>query len=281
MTFTPKIYIGCPEYGRPEEHSVLARYTCKNPNPAEGEAVELCQPPRVVASSLLPRTFNTLFCEAMDLRDEGKCTHFAMLHDDIWPDNFWLNTLWREMRKAEADLVSVVMPIRDVPWWRSSTAIGLVDNPWVVPRYIRAEDREVLPLTFGPEDVCGPGEVLLHNTGCWLADLRRPYWDAFNEAGGFNFDTRITRDENGKRLSWIQSEDWKMSRFIQSQGARAVATYAVTARHRGAAWWSNDLNDALSVQWARCLPGTDVLEGSNEALKLRNGHLQEPALAER
>ena len=256
----PQVYLGCPEYHAADEHSVLARYSAINPDAEPGEAVKLCRSPRVVGSSLLPRTFNTLFCEAMDLRDEGKCTHFAMLHDDIWPDNFWLNVLWREMQASGADLVSVVMPIKDAPWWRTSTAIGLVDDPWVVPRYIRAEDREVLPVTFGPEHVCQEGEVLLHNTGCWLADLRHSCWDEFCDVGGFGFETRITKEPDGTRLSWIQSEDWRMSRFIQARGARAVATYAVKARHRGYCWWSNYPEDQLSMQWARCLPGTDILE---------------------
>lgn len=192
-----------------------------------------------MGGSLLPRTFNGLFCQAMDLRDQGEVTHFAMLHDDIWPDNWWLNTLWREMQESGADLISVVAPIKDVPWWRTSTAIGLVDDPWIVPRYIRAEDREFLPTTFGAEHVCSEGELLLVNTGCWLADLRKPWWDEFCDAGGFNFETRITRAEDGSRLTWIQPEDWRMSRFISLRGATLKATYAVRLRHRGMAWWSN------------------------------------------
>ncbi len=168
----PRVYIACPEYGAANEHSVLARYAAIKPN-ADEDRVELACDPKVASSSLLPRTFNMLFSEALDLRDKGEVTHFAMLHDDIWPENWWINTLWHEMQASGADVISAVIPIKDSPWWRTSTAIGLVDDPWVVPRYIRAQDRETLPMTFGPLNVCGPGELLLLNTGCWLADLRR------------------------------------------------------------------------------------------------------------
>jgi hypothetical protein len=245
--FVPKIYLSCPEYCAAHEHSVLARYAAVHPDAPPGERVELACDPRAFGSSLLPKTFNSLFCSAMDARDRGEATHFAMLHDDIWPDNWFLNTLWREMQASGADLVSVVMPIKDAPWWRTSTAIGLVDDPWIVPRYIRAEDRQRLPTTFTADDVCKPGELLLVNTGCWLADLRKPWWDEFCEAGAFGFETRVTRAEDGTRLSWIQPEDWRMSRFLGLRGAKLAATYAVRARHRGGCWWSN-YDDPISMQ---------------------------------
>lgn len=170
-----------------------------------------------------------------------------MLHDDIWPENFFLNTLWREMQAYSADIISAVVPIKDAPWWRTSTAIGLEDDPWIVPRYIRAQDRKVLPTTFGSEHVCGPGEMLLLNTGCWLTDLRKPWWDEFWDAGAFNFATRSTRAEDGTRLSWIQPEDWRMSRFLGVRGAKLAATYAVKVRHRGGCWWAN-YDDPYAMQ---------------------------------
>jgi hypothetical protein len=234
----PLVYLGCPEYFTPDEHSILARYSGVDPGADELDRVVAAQW-RVCGSSLLPKSFNALICEAMDLRDAGKVTHFAMLHDDIWPDNYWINTLWREMRLTGADLVSVVSPIKDQPTYRSSTAIGLKSDPWVVPRYIRPGDRKALPTTFSGVHVCGPGEELLVNTGCFLADLRHDWWDEFCGAGGFNFATRITREPDGSRLSWIQPEDWRMSRFLAARGAKLAATYAVRLRHRGQAWWSN------------------------------------------
>jgi hypothetical protein len=246
----PKVYLGCPEYGAAVEQAVLARYAAVCPGAPETERVELACDPRVVGSSLLPRTFNQLFFQAMDLRDKGEVTHFAMLHDDIWPENWWVNTLWREMQSTGADIISTVVPIKDAPWWRTSTAIGLVDDPWVVPRYIRAQDKADLPTTFGPAEVCNPGELLLLNTGCWLTDLRKPWWDEFCAEGGFNFSTRMTVEPDGTRLSWIQPEDWKMSRFIALRGAELRATYAVKARHRGFAWWSN-YDDEVSMSPAR------------------------------
>ena len=236
----PKVFLALPGYHNPAPQSVLARFTAVdqvNP-PSEEDRVDMVRW-RVAAGSLLPKSFNTPLCEAMDLRDAGEVTHFAMLHDDVWPDNGWITTLWREMRAHDADLISAVVPIKDAPWWRSSTAIGLKSDPWPIPRFIRAQDQATLPETFGPEHVCGDGEVLLVNTGCWLADITRPWWDEFVDAGGFTFHTRTTRGKSNERITWIQPEDWIMSRFLQERGARVMATYAVPIRHFGQCWWSN------------------------------------------
>jgi hypothetical protein len=82
--------------------------------------------------------------------------------------------------------------------------------------------------------VCGDDEVLLVNTGCFLTDLRRPWWDSF----AFNFDCRIIQ-RDGKRIAQFNPEDWQMSRAIQSQGGRVVATWRVPVVHHGAGEWPN------------------------------------------
>lgn len=144
------------------------------------------------------------------------------------------------MRACGADLVSAVVPIKQPPPVPTSTGIGLWSDPWAVQRYVQVGDRAAMAETFGAE-ICGEGEVLLVNTGCFLADLRHPAWDQFAEAGGFAFETRIERDEaTGRRMASIQPEDWRMSRFLQERGARLAATWSVSLRHGGWGWWDNE-----------------------------------------
>jgi hypothetical protein len=239
--FVPKVVIVQPQYGLACEQSMLARFSAIDRNAGEPDRVQGVKQ-HVVGTSLLPHTFNVLLCIALDARDAGEVTHLAMLHSDIWPAGPWVTQLWHEMRTHGADLVSAMVPIKEPGGMgRMSTAIGSESDQWGVLRNIHQRDQAIYPATFGPEHVCeNEDEVLLVNTGCWLADLRHPAWDSFESEGGFNFRTRITRHpETGKRLAWCQPEDYLMSRHIQQHGARVMATWNVQLRHGGWAWWDN------------------------------------------
>lgn len=188
------------------------------------------------SGSATPHTFNGLLAVALDARDRGEVTHLAMIHSDVEPSGPWLDALWDAMRSHSADLVSAVVPIKEPgenP--RTSTAIGSRDDPWRPLRYVRLGDRHALPTTFGPEHVCGDGEVLLANTGLFLADLRRPWWDDF----AFEFRTRIARAPDGRRLAQLAPEDWLLSRRLQQMGGRLLCTWCVPLTHRGLHDWSN------------------------------------------
>lgn len=180
------------------------------------------------STSILTKCFNQLLCSALDLRDEGKVTHMAMAHSDIIAEPFWLETLWGEMWLHAADLVSAVVPIKDQEG-RTSTAIGLESDRWAVPTCIYSKDRSRLPDTFGPEACCDEGEVLLVNTGLFLADLRRPWWDDF----AFTFTDRIVKRADGKREAECRSEDWEMSHHLAQHGARVMATWKIGLEHVG------------------------------------------------
>lgn len=191
------------------------------------------------SSSLLPHTFNQLLCSVLSHREERNITHLAMLHSDIAPCRGWLDVLYREMRTHNADLMSAVSPIKDQsPNPRTSTAIGSMAEMFRIYRYVHMSDRQRLPVTFGNSDVCLPNsdQTLLVNTGCFLADLRKPWWDDF----AFEFLTRIHRDpETGERIAEVCSEDWVMSRKFTTAGAKICATWAVPLVHHGVAEWSN------------------------------------------
>jgi hypothetical protein len=199
-------------------------------------------------SSLLPTSFNEGLAYALSLRDIGRATHFAMVHSDILAERGWLDTLWSEMWINHADVVSTLVPIKNDSG-RTSTAIGDANDPWKVKRCIYLEEAKALPETFGPESVCKEGEVLLVNTGCWLADLRRPWWDNF----AFNLHSRIIKDEVTYNLNdgvleplneigyhvETRSEDWEMSQHLAKAGARVMVTRRVKLKHEGINQWSN------------------------------------------
>lgn len=191
------------------------------------------------ASSAGLHNYNSLVCEALNRRDRGEVTHFAMIHADVQSlDSTWLDTLVAEMERTGCDVISAVVPIKaqtaDPP---TSTAVGLRSDPWRLVRYIMVSDYDRLPITFGPADVCQTDdEVLLINIGMWLADVRRPFWDNFS---GFQFLTTIRRDPSGHRSGVMASDDWLWSRWLDAMGADYRATFAVPLLHSGTACWIN------------------------------------------
>lgn len=199
------------------------------------------------SSSLLPTAFNECLARALTMRDAGTVTHMAMLHSDVSATPGWLDVLWAELWINNAVLVAANLAIK-ADGGRTSTAIGDRADRWRVHRSLYLKDLEKLPETFGPEHVCRDDEVLLVNTGCWLADLRDPFWDRFVEAGpdgasGFNIHGRITRIEmaDGTREynASGRSEDYELSHAMAAFGARYMVTRKVKTWHEGGGRWPN------------------------------------------
>jgi hypothetical protein len=190
------------------------------------------------SNSLTANAFNDLFVSALDLKDAGKITHFAMIHSDVVPENpLWLDELYEEMDSSGAMLASAVIAIKeDRPDVRVSTAIGTRSDPWKPCRTLYLRDRENLPTTFGRDELkLTNDEVLLVNTGLWLTDLTHPAWDDFP---GFTVTSRIVTVD-GKRLAQCRPEDWEMSRHLDRHNARYVATWRPRVGHEGVKTWWN------------------------------------------
>jgi len=65
-------------------------------------------------SSLLPHNCTKGWMTALELRDEDSTYEwFAMLHDDIVPADWWLDTLIDLAQRHGADLMSAVSPIKN------------------------------------------------------------------------------------------------------------------------------------------------------------------------
>lgn len=180
-------------------------------------------------SSLLNHCFNTLWSSALNCRDQFGVTHFAMIHSDIGPSPWWLDTLLDELVRLDADVVSAVVPMKG-PAGLTSTAVDS-DDPWE-PRRLMMREVHKLPETFGPEDVGGP---LLLNTGLWVCDLRKPW----AEDVVFNSMERIIKKPDGEYEPQVISEDWLLSRRLNEFGCKLYATRRVAVEHEGTIEFTN------------------------------------------
>lgn len=187
----------------------------------------LCKP----VSTLLPFAFNQAWVAALNTRDSGvPIRYFAMIHDDIAPDPFWVDTLIDEMQVVGADVISAIVPIKD-HHGLTSTAVYAGDI-WC-PRRLTMTEVMDLPETIGRHDVEGP---LLLNTGLWVADLECSWVDDVC----FDFLNRIRRTSTGERVAQCVPEDWLNSHKLNELGARLFATRKVKVRHEGATEYPND-----------------------------------------
>lgn len=190
--------------------------------------------------------FNVLWTDAINCYEAGRVTHFAMLHGDIEPDaeQRWLDVLLDVMDEKGAELVSAHAPIKD---GRGLTSSGICDpsNPWgAYRRFTQHEILHELPDVFDNRLAGYPDRPLLHNTGCWVADLRKPVFREVNEDGDlktlFRFPERIRRNQAGQWEHQQESEDWVLSRELWERGAvNTWITSRVRFTHHGTMSWPN------------------------------------------
>lgn len=238
----PVVFLAAPRCGLIHPGSAQGVYQTAL---AESSAASVCGVGQT-NSSLLAHGFNMMLADALDRRDAGDCTHFAMIHADIEPlpelsdtgtvAAGWLDILLREMGQVGAVAISAVTPIKEPgenP--RTSTAIFDDANPWTPKQFLHLLNRSELPATFTGSQVCRPGEHLGINTGCMLLDLRWPHWDGF----AFEIRDRIVKGPDGKRIAQSRPEDWEMSRYVAAHGGTVAATWAVRLWHHGSARWPN------------------------------------------
>lgn len=197
--------------------------------------------PRPRKGSMLPDVFNATWCDALNMRDgirqpKVPLDLYAMAHSDIELAPYFLDTLYDEKVRFGADVVSAVVPLKEDSGL-TSTAYWTPTGP------MRLTMKEVaqLPETFGMDDVravlkvpawCGP---LLVNTGCWLADLARPWCDEVH----FEFLTNIVKEKDGFRVPVKMSEDWRLSKMLHERNCKVLATRKVALNHHGDGKWTN------------------------------------------
>jgi hypothetical protein len=101
-----------------------------------------------------------------------------------------------------------------------------------------------MPETFSITDTPHPDRYLLHNSGCFVADLRNPLWRTVDASGclvvDFGFPIRSRALPNGDFISERESEDWHFSRGMAQLGLKTLATRRVATIHFGQKGYRND-----------------------------------------
>ncbi len=185
-----------------------------------------------VSTSLLAYSFNILWATALNMRRSHGVTHFAMLHDDITPARYWVDTLMAEMQAYEADVVSTVIPLKSA---LGLTSTGIESHDIWKPRRLTMQEIARLPETFSIADTDQPGSQLLINTGCFLVNLQRPWCDQV----AFHMRDAIIRDKEGTYTAVVQPEDWVFSRYLAEYKCRVFATRKVRVQHIGEQAYEN------------------------------------------
>ena len=284
----PTVFVAVPAYNQTSMHDeAWAGFVLHS---TDGENLTATQ--AKFSNSLLGRSFNHLWAQALAARDRGHVTHFAMLHTDVAPERFWLDKLYEEMLEHNADIMAAVIPIKS-PLGLTSVAVDNRDDPWQVRRLTMTEVVEQLPETFCNEDVIKAGlnpnhNLLLQNTGCWMCDLRKPWADATDEQGYLRCYFTIhdcIRKRDDKTASYfvgVQPEDWNFSRMVQTvdPAARIFGTRKVRIEHKGetgypnhGAWgqwktdedWTRELAD-VEAKNADVIPTAEVAEEPEPAM---------------
>lgn len=206
-----KLAVALPSYNGTRHNGVQLMHLARQVPHAE---------PIATQSSLLALTFNITLSTALRMRDEGRATHFLMLHDDIVPkDTNWFEQLWGAWKDSNAQLMCAVSPIKDE---RGLTSIAVeTDNRWK-PRRLTMKEVFAGPVTFSHPS-------LLLNTGCMMLDLRDPWVEKCH----FNVEDLIEWVDR-KPVPRTFSEDWNFSRMARRAGCeRIYATRAMRLEHVG------------------------------------------------
>lgn len=184
--------------------------------------------------SLLASNFNQLWCLALNLAHQGEdISYFAMLHDDISPEDFWLDKLIDELEDKELDLLGAAVPIKDTRGLTSMALHREGDN-WMPLCRLTMHDLHQLPETFTSADVGAP---LLLNTGCWVAKWNQEWCKQVR----FEINDRIVFNvPAGRYQAQTEPEDWFFSRICHDIGLKIGATRKVSLQHCGDMNFTNE-----------------------------------------
>ena len=183
--------------------------------------------------SLLACNFNALWCGALNLVHQGKpVDYFAMLHDDIAPEDGWLDKLIDELEAKQLDVLGVAVPLKDT---RGLTSLALhkEDDNWMPQCRLSMHDLFELPETFTSKDVGAP---LLLNTGCWVCKF-----GDWAKQVHFEINDRIVFNRAANRYqAQTEPEDWFFSRLLHEMGLKVGATRKIRLCHQGDMGFSNE-----------------------------------------
>jgi predicted O-methyltransferase YrrM len=205
--------------------------------------------------SLLAANFNALWASALNAARIDRVDYFAMLHADVEPPDYWLDTLIDELESNNLDVLGVAVPIKD-PNGLTSLALDRPDgDPWRPLCRLTTAEVHALPETFTSDDC---GHPLLINTGMWVCRFD-PAWA---KKIHFTVNDRIVTGPDGGYFVQVEPEDWFFSRLCHELGLRIGATRKIRVDHRGPARFGNDRvwgepHDSAYVNASQLPPETD------------------------
>lgn len=234
------IFIGCPTHDNRLDANTAERIF------VSGSKSDRNAMTSIIAGSLINMACNALWCQAHNVRESNNVKWFVMLHSDCVPDRWWIDTLIEEAEKHDADIMSAVIPIKDVrgltstaiapsldpiePWLRVSLRqLNHPDMPGTFDIDTLADALEVLPEPYGVKNV--PRHALMVNTGCMVARLDRDWSQKVHFA--IKDEIRPDPEHPGQIKPYTLSEDWCWSLAAAAYGARVFATRAVRVTHKG------------------------------------------------
>jgi SAM-dependent methyltransferase len=221
-----RVFLGMPGYGKQTSAAGRAFWRACAP--------DVFVQRQYSSGSLLACNFNKLWCEALNRVHNGeRIDYFAMLHDDIGCEDFWLDALIDELEAKQLDVLGVVVPIKD---FRGLTSIALhhENDNWNIECRLSMHDIYQLPETFTSADVVGL--PLLLNTGCWVAKWNQEWCRKVH----FEINDRIVFDRttNSYRPE-VESEDWYFSRLCHELKLKIGATRKIAVKHEGDVEFTN------------------------------------------
>lgn len=214
-----RIVLGMPGYGK-QTAAAGRSFWCASRSPTIVRSY--------ATGSLLACNFNKLWCTALNMSHRGeRVDYFAMLHDDIGCEDYWLDTLIDELEAKQLDVLGVVVPIKD-PRGLTSIALHHEGDNWETECRLSMRDVYQLPETFTAADL--GGLPLLINTGCWVCkwnqDWCRDVCFTINDRIIFDVPMNLYRPQ-------VESEDWYFSRLLNELGLKIGATRKIAVKHEG------------------------------------------------
>jgi hypothetical protein len=226
----PKVFIGQPVYLAAHPQAVLGATAYASEVP--GRTVYRC-----MESPFHCGNFNALWCTALNSRKEFGWTHFAMIHQDVQPERWWVDRLISLMSEHGVSLLGVVLPLKD-DHGLTSTAV-LNKDTLTTRRLSMKEIHQYLPPTFRTRDLKALGHknsLLLHGSGLWICDFTQPWV----EHVWFECPAKILALANGTFASAVWDEGWNFSLQLYQQGLKIACTRQVLANHLGGGVWGNE-----------------------------------------
>lgn len=187
----------------------------------------------------------------------GVYDYLAILHADVSPDPYWLDTLVDELEDYGLDCIHAVTPIKSDEGLTSTAYGSANDCEYPIRKLSLREVNEELPPTFTIKDVrrklgldgFGPSYsiekgielALLPNTGCFVLKVAKDgeYLPWVREFPGFTIRDWFDRSGNRTRAR-VVSEDWGFGQWAASVGLRVGATRKVRVEHLGTGKWASD-----------------------------------------